>query len=214
LMQALGRALDGLGAAVCIDETGENLVRTLRGPRAVEIPPRRPYVGPPVVEVWARGLPNLLHEFVHLILSARLDDDHGIDYGRIPFDLDTPSGRAVLFEELACCVLSCAYLSVDETVATCRRVDEWFVEQVEIQPVFYGMEDEPQRFWTCLEQTTHVHHLAFGRVLRRAYEDAAAVLAWAGASPSVSRAPRALTFAELLRRMRAHDTGRGAHDVI
>jgi hypothetical protein len=50
--------------------------------------------------VAAAGLPNLLHELVHVLQAGRLADDHGLDYGQIPYDLARagapadPLGRA------------------------------------------------------------------------------------------------------------------------
>jgi hypothetical protein len=185
---------------VRIDAEGDNLVRAVRTPIGVEIPPRKIHVGPPIVEVWAQGLPNLLHEFVHVILSARLDDDHGIDYHAIPYDVSSELGRQVLFEELACCVVSCAYLEIDDGGSTRQRVDAWFVEQVEIQPVFYGMQDEPVRFWTRVEQAVTSHRDAWTSVWRRAYDHAEQTLSWAGAPASVARPRRRLDIFELMQR--------------
>jgi hypothetical protein len=199
-MDALGRALTLLGASVRIDAHGENLVRAVRAPVGVQIPPTVPHVGAPVVEVCAQGLPNLLHEFVHVILAARLDDDHGIDYQAIPFDLADAAGRAVLFEELACCVLSCSYLCADETEATRHRVDEWFVEQVEIQPVFYGMEDDVDAFWRRVHAVLSEFREDWSGVLERAYARAEQTLRWAGTPSSVAAPPIRLDFFELLAR--------------
>lgn len=199
-MDALGRALKRLGASVRIDAEGDNLVRAVRDPIGVKIPPRDRHDGPPIVEVWAQGLPNLLHEFVHVILSARLDDDHGIDYHAIPFDLDTDAGIAVLFEELACCVVSCAYLERDDSAPVRREVDAWFIEQVEIQPVFYGMEDDVAGFWQRVQRTVSEHRGGWTEVLDRAYRHADLTLRWAGASALVSRPRRHLGIFELLER--------------
>jgi len=35
--------------------------------------------------------------------------DHGTEFRKIPFDLQAPEGRRLLFEELACCAVSCAW---------------------------------------------------------------------------------------------------------
>ena len=98
------------------------------------------------------GLPNLLHELVHVALAGALADDHGYDYGAIPYDLGSPAGRAILWEELACCVVSCAYLD-----GRGMSVDAWFAEQLGIQPVFYGMEHEPDAFFATVDALAHAH---------------------------------------------------------
>jgi hypothetical protein len=208
LTNALGLALQRLGARVTIDIGGENLVRAVGTPRVIEIPPRHPHRGPPVVEVCAQGLPNLLHEFVHLVLAARLDDDHGIDYHAIPYDLDTPLGRRVLFEELSAIVLSCAYCQRDESPSTLAFVDDWFCEQVEIQPVFYGMDGDADRFWERVQSVVTTHAVALHRVLDLAYARAQTVLAWAGAPPQLARPPCRLSFETLLSRHRHGATWR------
>lgn len=101
-------------------------------------------------EVSVEGLSNLAHEVGHLLFAARLDDDHGIDYRAIPYDLERADGGELLAEELCCCAFSCAVLHtsltarspvVGESSSTVRTiesaVDAWFAEQFEIQPVFY-----------------------------------------------------------------------------
>lgn len=85
--------------------------------------------------VEAQGLPNLLHEMLHFVQHGRLDVDHGIDYSRIPFDTDHAGDRRLLWEELACCALSCAYLDVP---AAERRA--WFEEQIGILHHFFGLD--------------------------------------------------------------------------
>lgn len=165
-MRAAAGAFASMGGHVSIDGMGENLVRRLlaqgqggdlaRGARREPTWPvslgAREIAGPPRAQVEAQGLPNLVHELVHALFAGRLDDDHGIDYGAIPFDLDTSPGRALLFEELTCCALSCEVLEAElrrrgEGEARRRaRVDAWFREQVEIQPVFFGMDEQPEAF--------------------------------------------------------------------
>lgn len=212
LLAALGRALQGLGAAVYVDGQGENLVRALRAPREIEIPPRGIHEGPPVVEVWAQGLPNLLHEYVHVILAGRLDHDHGIDYRAIPFDLSSIAGRAVLWEELACCVLSCAYLERDDSAKTRAAVEHWFREQVEIQPVFYGMEDDIEGFFSQVRVLAQRHRAEQERIESLAYERAEATLRWAGAGPSLARAPRRSSLTQMLDRVAMGEAGTADHD--
>lgn len=97
--------------------------------------------------VESQGLGNLMHEFVHALRAGRLDDDHGIDYGQMPFRLDRAEHQKLLWDELSACVISCAYL-VDADLA---HVDAWFAEQIETQPVFYGYENDPERFAHDLE---------------------------------------------------------------
>jgi len=110
-------------------------------------------VDSPGLHMWTHrveveGVPNLAHEIGHLLFEDRLDDDHGLDYSAIPYDLKTKHGRRVLAEELVCCALSCsvlAQLSMDrginlESQEVICAVDAWFAEQIEIQPVFYQSE--------------------------------------------------------------------------
>ena len=110
LFQFLKRGLEALGARVEVSDQ-DNLVQRTGLRREVPDPlPPFPHTPPEVsVNVRVEGLPNLLHEVGHLVLARVLDDDHGIDYQAIPFDLRTEQGRRVLFEELACCTISCGY---------------------------------------------------------------------------------------------------------
>ncbi len=112
--------------------------------------------------VQVEGLANLVHELVHALLAGRIDDDHGIDYGQIPFDLGSLAGRAMLWDELAACTWSCAYGPFDPAA--------WFAEQVEIQPVFYGLEAHPERFFDRVSE-----------LMVRARDEAEAMVARAGA---------------------------------
>lgn len=226
-------ALERWGAHVCVAVDADNLIRRLRPPRepahrvnpprvattprpgasseivtSIRLPDPDARKGAPVAEVHAQGLPNLLHEFVHVVLAERLDDDHGIDYHAIPFDSSTASGRRVLFEELACCVASCAYLSrpfvrggtTESQACMSARVDAWFAEQIEIQPVFYGMEDDPSGFWDRVEEIGRVFGHALADVMALAYARCEAALSEVGAPPEVARPPRRLTLHDLLRR--------------
>lgn len=164
------------------------------------------------MHVVVEGLPNLLHELVHVLLARCLDDDHGIDYGAIPFDLRSVAGRRVLWEELSCCVVSCAYLlersaaSAGESsheIAPCHgweRVDAWFVEQVEIQPVFYGMQDDLPGFWREVDRLARVHRTEFDAVLDEAYDGVERALRWAGVADDVARAPLRLTWGAMVER--------------
>ena len=189
-------ALVRMGACVEIDATGDNLVERIDPSRAEEAQER---ADPPiVVRVRAEGLPNLLHELVHAVQTDRLDDDHGIDYSAIPFDLDTHAGRAVLWDELACCVISCAYVwthgraaRTGGSLALVRaEVEAWFREQVEIQPVFYGMEDSPAAFVTRVGDLLHRYADEVDAAMQRAYALTERALRRAGARPELAAAPR------------------------
>lgn len=112
-----------MGAEVRLDPTcDDNFVRRGRADEA-------PFVA------CAEGLANLVHELGHVLWFGALEDDHGIDYRAIPYRMDEASGSSILVQELACSVLSCAYLPTDTPA---EAVDAWFAEQIEIQPVFYG----------------------------------------------------------------------------
>lgn len=122
----LARLVDALardGADVLIGPEQENSVR----PRRHDDPGDLPWI------VEAEGLPNLLHEFMHALQAGGLAADHGIDYALIPFDTSRPEQRLLLWQELACCTISCAYLA-DRPA----RVQPWFNEQAGILHHFYG----------------------------------------------------------------------------
>jgi len=197
LTKALSRALERLGARVVIDAGGENLVRA-RGPSCeITWDPLQASGAVGAVEVHAQGLPNLLHEVVHIALSARLDNDHGIDYQAIPFDLDTKEGRAILWEELCCCVVSCSYLSR----AGCeRQVDDWFAEQLDIQPVFYGLEGRFDVFLGRVASALAEFRETFEGTLDRAYRRVEALLRFGGADDAVAEPPCRLGIDELFGR--------------
>lgn len=210
MLWAAARALARMGARVEVDTEGENLVRSLSpadGTTSAD-----DGASAPCALVQAQGLPNLLHELVHAVQADRLDDDHGIDYGAIPFDLDTVPGRAVLWDELSCCVISCAYLwrqgraarrhEPESSVAA--EVDDWFVEQVEIQPVFYGLEDDPPAFHVRVADLLREHETEADAVLSRAYALTERALVDAGSSTELSVPGRRLTFATLWPRAAEH----------
>jgi hypothetical protein len=215
LLAACSKTLARLGAEVRIHPDGENLVRALQAapgfaPRATpDAEPARfeadargalDRTSSPVARVEACGLPNLLHELVHVALAGRLADDHGIDYQAIPFDLATVPGRAVLWDEVAACVVSCAYLlgrRHDPEGSDWVGVDAWFDEQLGIQPVFYGMDDEPERFWSMLPRIVATHRDEQRAMLDAAY-DRVATLLRVGAD--YERAPMRLTFDTLWQR--------------
>ena len=190
LLHALGAALEALGAEVVVEQGGENLVRRVGGKRVFVLPPASRHLGPPCAEIRVEGLANLLHEASHVVLRGCLDDDHGIDYGEIPFDPRSPRGRAVLFEELACCVLSCSF------VAAAVR-DAWFLEQVEIQPVFYGMEDDVPGFWRVVADAYAAHRDEADAIVDAAFDRLACLLRWSGA-PATLCAPARLSLPDML----------------
>lgn len=203
LFAFFARALARLGARVERSQT-ENLVRKIgvRGHVATPLPPFDAPPPLPHVLVQVEGLPNLVHEVGHLLLRGVLDDDHGIDYQAIPFDLDHPDGRAVLWEEMACCALSCGYPAAIEGAAGWAAVDAWFREQVEIQPVFYGFDGRPDAFWTRVEAAYAEDDAICEATVATAYVRTEGLLRWAGAPPGVAAPGERLSFGTLLRRAR------------
>jgi hypothetical protein len=189
-----------MGARVEIALHGENLVRSLAGQGEAPAPgaaaPDRSS-GHPVALVQAEGLPNLLHELAHAVQAGCLADDHGIDYTAIPFDLGSAAGRAVLWDELSCCVTSCAYLRAHGRAAragapaglVAAEVEAWFREQVEIQPVFYGLEHDPAAFVERVAALLRTHAAEAQAVLDRAYAALERALVAAGADPGVAAPP-------------------------
>ena len=94
---------------------------------------------PFVVEV--EGTPNLLHELAHVLLLGRMAKDHATDYAHLPYDLTTPAGRRLLFEEFACCAASCAWHPGSDADARA-----WFAEQVAIQDCFFRTDGDLAAF--------------------------------------------------------------------
>jgi hypothetical protein len=191
LLAHAARALEAMGAEVVIHGGDDNLVRS----RRPGDPGAAPYV------VLASGLPNLLHELVHVLRVGRLADDHGLDYGQIPYDLADPAHRQILWDELAACVLSCAYVEPALEAA-------WFAEQVGIQGVFYG--HDPAAFLAAVERAVAAHADELERTLAAAYADLEAALAGAGAPPEQARPRAVLRFSALWARLRAGCHGRAA----
>lgn len=205
MLWAAARVLARMGAQVEIAPDGENLVRKLDP--ADRCDPAQDRAEGPRAQVVAQGLPNLLHELVHAVQAGCLDDDWGIDYGAIPFDLDTSAGRAMLWEELACCTISCAYLwahghaaraGAAESVVR-AEVDAWFHEQIGIQPVFFGMEDAPVAFVERVGGLLQARADEANEVLARAYAATERALCDAGASPTLGAAPRRPSMSTLWR---------------
>ncbi|MBK9755381.1 MAG: hypothetical protein IPO88_18115 [Nannocystis sp.] len=185
LLALAARVLEDMGGEVVIHTRDDNLVRSRRDGD----PGRAPFI------VEAAGLPNLLHELVHVLQFGRLADDHGLDYGQIPFDLADPAQRRFLWEELACCVVSCAYL---EPAAEAP----WFAEQVGIQGVFFGHEDDEPGFLAVVDRIVAAHGAELEAVIAAAYAEVERCLARVGAGPGAS--PRAhLQFSPLWARFRA-----------
>lgn len=179
LRHSLARAFARSGGAVREVAGAGNLVR--RALPADGVP------HPFVVEV--EGLPNLLHEFVHFVLRPPLAVDHGFEYRLIPFDTAQQEQRRWLWEELACCVVSCAYLA-----GRPERVEPWFAEQLEIQHHFYGFPG-PEAFRVHVGALVAAHGPELDAVVDEAYAAAAAQLAAAGASDPAP--PRRLSFLPL-----------------
>lgn len=206
LQRACCTALARLGAEVRFRPDAENSVRAVAevapfGPRAPA--PWASLEGAfdrhraPVVVIDVAGLPNLLHELVHVALAARLGDDHGFDYRAIPYDLDRVDGRSVLWDELSATVVSCAYLLRGAGPTDWVRVDEWFDEQLGIQPVFYGMDDDPSRFWATVPRLERAHRDEADAMMSSAYDRVAALLA---TGADYHDAPARLDFATLWER--------------
>lgn len=215
MLGACGEALQSLGAEVTVCSGADNALRLCVAPDRVRpFAPRAPAPLPPgplqrasgrerLATIDVEGLPNLLHELVHVALAGRLADDHGYDYGAIPYDLATACGRAILWEEIACCVVSCAYLLGPDPGAR-ARVDAWFAEQLEIQPLFYGFEAEPAAFFATLDALAHAHIDELVATLASAYDRVERLLA-----PFVARADHErIAFAPLWSRFVARRAAR------
>lgn len=185
LLALVARVLEALGGEVIIHTSDDNLVRSRRD--------GDPGSAPFIVE--AAGLPNLLHELVHVLQFGRLADDHGLDYSQIPYDLGDPAQRRHLWEELACCVISCAYLEAAVEAP-------WFAEQVGIQGVFYGYDNDAPGFLDVVERTIVAHADELEAVLASAYAEVERRLAQVGAGPRARPRVR-LQFTAMWARFRA-----------
>lgn len=182
LLPWVARIFEVQGAAVRVGDGDENAVRSL------------PMGGHEVV---VQGLPNLLHEVLHALQAGVIADDHGIDYGLIPFDVREDAQRRILWEEIACAVVSCSFLA-DEAA-----VDPWFAEQVEIQGVFYGFADgDLAGLRAFIEGTEAAHPGELEAVIAQAQDLLEARLRAVGAPEGLARAPRRCTFLDLWRRYR------------
>ncbi len=202
MLAAAARVFVRMGAEVWVSANGDNLVRTVAQSRGGERPDDAA-----VAQVHAQGLPNLLHELVHAVLAGKVDDDHGIDYSGIPFDLGRPDGRRMLWEELSCSTISCAYLRGDlqrAGIAPSRiavTVDAWFSEQVEIQPVFYGAADDLAGFIERVDAALREHAAEAEAVVGDAYRFTREALASAGAGPSLAIPPVVESLTAIWRRV-------------
>lgn len=182
LLPWLAKAFEMAGADVWIHGQDENLIRE----RQKGEPGQRRFV----VEV--KGFANLLHEFVHFVQVGYLADDHGIDYQQIPFDLRSPAGRNVMWQELTCCVISCAYLGGNQ-----KQIEAWFAEQVGIQDVFYGFADQLNAFISQLREIVDLYACELESTLETAYAQTSQYLLQAGTPSSLVDPPKKLTFKKL-----------------
>ncbi len=146
-------------------------------------------------EVLVAGVPNLMHEFAHAAQRGELADDHGFDYNLIPLRLERAEERRYLWEELASTVLSCAYLSEGGPA-----LDAWFAEQIEIQGVFYGVDDDLDALRALLDQALRIYPQEAEEALERAYGACYRWLREAGAPRRVAEATHRFTAAELWQR--------------
>ena len=197
LAQAATRALASRGAEVRIFAGADNSVRP-REPGDSDGDGVRDAAGnllPFVVEV--EGVPNLFHELAHVLLLGRVEKDHGTLAADIPFDLATPKGRRLLFEELACCVASASWHPGSDADA-----DAWFAEQVGIQDCFFGLQGDLPRFFTATEREVAAHRAELDDCIGRAHSLVEAALAEAGATPAVARPTRRYEFERGWRMMR------------
>jgi hypothetical protein len=185
LLRAVAGAFVRGGAAVVIAEEGENRVRRC-GPGESS---------PSGFVVEAQGLPNLLHEALHWVQAGVLDEDYGIDYARIPFDTSVAAQRLLLWQELACCVVSCAYIADRPEL-----VDAWFAEQVGIQHHFFGFASSAP-FCEHVERVVARHGAELDEAVEAAYARLAAVLR--AEDPALAEPPARPTFAGLWATMRA-----------
>lgn len=186
LLPFVAAALAAMGGDVMLTDGDETLVRARR--------PEDP--GAAAWLVVAPGLPGLLHEFVHASQVGLLADDHGLDYSQIPYDLGRAGHRKILWDELAACVLSCAWVTEGEEEA-------WFAEQVGILGVFYGFEDDPPAFFPVVDEVVRRYASDLHAVLAGAYAALTSRLRSGGAPPELAEPRARLTFEALWGRFRA-----------
>lgn len=133
---------------------------------------------PFVIEV--QGTPNLFHELAHVVLLGRLAKDHATETARIPFDLTSAASARLLFEELACCLVSCSWHPDDR-----RAVDAWLDEQVDIQPCFFRRDGDLAAFLRDAAAAVARDPAGFVATCERALVRTRDALAAAGLPPAV-----------------------------
>lgn len=186
LLAYVAGAFAAMGGEVLITSGDDNLIRA----RQAGDPGQAPWL------IVASGLPNLLHELVHAVQVGFLADDHGLDYGQIPYRLARPEHRRILWDELAACVLSCAWgEAADE--------DAWFAEQIGIQGVFYGYEEDAPGFHAAIDRVIVDFIRELNDVHAKAYAEVERRLSAAGAPPELASPRARLKFVELWGRFRA-----------
>jgi hypothetical protein len=186
LLARVAEVFAAMGGEVVITSGDDNLIRA----RQAGDPGTRPWV------IVASGLPNLLHELVHAVQVGFLADDHGLDYGQIPYDLARPEHRRILWDETAACVLSCAWGEAADEEA-------WFAEQIGIQGVFYGYEEDAPGFYAAIDRVTEEFSNEIREVHAGAYAEVERRLRSVGAPPELARPRVRLTFGRLWARYRA-----------
>lgn len=174
-----------MGAEVRILAGAENCVRRREADESTADRARSPRAF--VIEV--EGVPNLFHELAHVVLLGRVEKDHGTPYAKIPFDLTTPDGRRLLFEELACCVASASFHPGSDADA-----DRWFAEQVGIQDCFFGMQGELASFVAAAGREAAAHRSELDAAIARAHAGVTAALAAAGAEQALAGPARRYGF--------------------
>jgi hypothetical protein len=193
---AATRALASRGAEVRVFAGADNSVRPREAGDAGGARDAAGDLLPFVVEV--EGVPNLFHELAHVLLLGRVEKDHGTRAAEIPFDLATPRGRKLLFEELACCVASASWHPGSDAEA-----DAWFAEQVGIQDCFFAKPGDAEGFLARAEATVQVHRAELDACIERAHSRVSAALAAAGATAEVARPARRYDFDRGWRELRA-----------
>jgi hypothetical protein len=165
-LSATRAVFERMGAQVKVGPELENLVRATDEGVCVE----------------SEGLPNLVHELVHALEAGVLADDHAFPYCEIPLNPRDVGHRRYLWDELCCCILSCAFVPEEQ-------VDTWFAEQVEIQPVFYGLEAEPTAWVRLVDALLSEFSDEFDRFHRVAGDRLRDALSAAGETKWLSEVP-------------------------
>lgn len=188
------------GAVLLLDPEGPNQIAAYRedlpGLRPAWL--RRGDYGDKTLK-WAiqvQGWVNLVHEVAHILQAGRLDEDSGFEYARVPLRLDRARDRAYLFDELCACALSCdfyaEYPDPPESVRSqAHRLEPspglgsglgsdlcdesrrklWFAEQVDILPVFYGLEERSRaEFVTTIQDCLRDYAAEMNFAEGRAYD--------------------------------------------